>query len=281
MTSDPTPLIVTTSIPYVNARPHVGFALELVLADVVARRERRRGRTVWFQTGTDEHALKNVVAARAKGQDVAAFVDDHARAFAALVGALDVEVDDFVRTHSARHEERVRWFWQRLDPRDLEVRRYRGRYCVGCEDFVRDDDLNAGVCVDHGTAPVDVEEENFFFCLSRYAERLERLIVDDTLAIEPVSRKAEVLAFLRRGLHDFSVTRAASRAHGWGIAVPGDASQVLYVWVDALVNYLTGPGLDRWSSSSIVHVIGKNVWKFHALYWPALLLSAGLPNNST
>jgi methionyl-tRNA synthetase len=284
-----TSIFVTTSIPYVNAAPHIGFALELVQADVLARSHRQRGRDVRLQTGTDEHAFKNVLAARAAGLSTQALVDSNAARFRALVGTLNVSADDFVRTTERRHARVVDWFWRRLAADDIVVRDYRGLYCVGCEDFLREEELIDGVCPDHLKAPVVTEERNLFFRLSAYQERIEALIANDTIRIVPPTKKAEVLAFIRRGLEDFSLTRAAERAGGWGLSVPDDASQVIYVWIDALINYVSGLEIDVdadaarfWTNTSKkVHVIGKNVWKFHAVYWPALLLSAGLPLPDT
>jgi methionyl-tRNA synthetase len=280
---------VTTTIPFVNARPHVGFALELVQADAIARYHRLTGCRTRLQTGTDEHAFKNVLAARQSGVTTEALVDHNAAHFRRLCAALDISHDRFIRTTEPAHKSAVTAFWQRLQPDDLYVKRYAGLYCVGCEDFYLEKDLVDGNCPDHETAPVVVEEENYFFRLSAYQERLERLLVSDELSVVPRTRRNEVLQFVRSGLRDISVSRAARRSGGWGIPVPGDPSQVVYVWIDALINYLSGLGFpddeawkDVWSESSAkIHLLGKNVWKFHAVYWPALLLSAGLPLPDT
>ena len=278
-------LYVTTSIPYVNAAPHVGFALELVQADAGARFHRLRGRAVRFQTGTDEHAGKNVLVAAEQGQSTQQLVDRNSHKFRQLAGALHVSVDDFVRTTEQRHCRAVRALWQRLRREDICRRTYRGLYCTGCEDFYLEKDLTAGRCPEHGTPPRAVAEENYFFRLSAYQQQLEELLATERLKIVPATRRNEVLAFVRRGLVDISVSRAAARTGGWGISVPGDDSQIIYVWIDALINYISGPGFgtdDTWrqwwhQDVEKVHVIGKDVWKFHAIYWPALLLSAGLP----
>ena len=278
-------IYITTSIPYVNACPHVGFALELVQADIIARHHRLCGRETRLQTGTDEHAFKNVIAAERAGIPTRAFVDRNAAQFRRLSAALDISVDDFLRTTEPRHRRAVREFWHRLAPDDLEHRTYTGLYCVACEDFYRPEELVDGRCPEHDTEVSEVSEENVFFRLSRYAERLAALIRSGDLRIVPETRHREVLAFIERGLNDISVTRAAARSGGWGIRAPGHDDQVIYVWIDALINYLTGPGFgtcDGWTDwwaprARTLHVIGKNVWKFHAIYWPALLLSAGLP----
>jgi methionyl-tRNA synthetase len=287
------PLFVTTAIPYVNAAPHVGFAWELLLADVIARAHRDRGRLVRLQTGTDEHAFKNVMAARALGVPTQKLVDTNAARFRALAASLDVSSNDFIRTTEPRHRRVVDWFWRRLDPADLDWRHYEALYCVGCEDFLREDELVGGVCPDHHSAPVLTRERNLFFRLSKYQARIDQLIHDDVIRILPASRKAEVLAFIRRGLHDFSVSRPSARVEGWGISVPGEPDQIIYVWIDALINYVSALEIDIiagdgdgaapfWSAAATkLHVIGKNVWKFHAVYWPALLLSAGLPLPNT
>ncbi len=278
-------LYITTTIPYVNAPPHVGFALELVQADAVARFHRRLGRQVRFQTGTDENAFKNVVAAREQGLSVGELVERNSQRFRDLGEALHVSADNFIRTTQPAHRAGVHALWRRFRPSDLYPRSYRGLYCTGCEDFYLEKDLVDGRCPEHGTRPAEVAEENYFLRLSRYQEQVERLLAESTIEVVPGSRRNEVLRFVRGGLRDISVSRSAARAGGWGIGVPGDDSQVIYVWIDALTNYLSGLGFGSgqawsgWWSEDVekVHVIGKNVWKFHAVYWPAMLLSAGLP----
>ncbi|MET9111646.1 methionine--tRNA ligase [Streptomyces zhihengii] len=279
---------ITTTIPYVNARPHLGFALELVQADVLARHRRRRGDDVRLLTGTDDNSLKNVVAAEAAGVGVQEFVDRNAVAFEGLRAPLSLSFDDFIRTSSdPRHRVGVERLWHRVARAgDLYRKHYEGLYCVGCEQFWAPGDLDGGRCPEHGTPPRPVAEENWFFRLSRYADTLRGLIEDGTLRIEPASRRNEVLSLIDGGLHDFSVSRSRTRARGWGIPVPGDEDQVVYVWWDALGNYVTSLGFgtgdgefDRWwaGGGRRVHLLGKGVIRFHAVYWPAMLLSAGLP----
>ncbi len=279
---------ITNAIAYVNGDPHLGHALELVQTDVLARHRRLRGAQVRHLSGTDDNAIKNVRAAAAAGADVAAFVAGRGDRFEALRGPLQLSYDDFIRTATdPRHRPGVERLWRACAAAgDLELRRYEGLYCNGCEAFVAESDLAAGVCLEHGVAPERVSERNWFFRLSRYRDRLRDAIESGELAIDPPQRRSEVLALVRTGLSDFSVSRPRERAGGWGIPVPGDPGQVVYVWFDALANYITalGYGADaddyqRWwcAADERVHVIGKGITRFHALYWPAMLLSAGEP----
>jgi methionyl-tRNA synthetase len=272
----------------VNARPHLGFALEAVIADTLARHARRDGREVRFVSGTDEHSLKNVLAAERAGVPTADFVAEHAGAFQALGDTLDLTLDDFVRTSAdPRHRAAVEAVWAACARRgDLYRKSYRGRYCAGCEQFFEVEDLVDGVCPEHGTPPEIVTEQNWFFRLSRYRELLLDLLAKGRLRVDPERAGEETLAFLRGPVHDISVSRPAERARGFGIPVPGDASQVVYVWLDALVGYLAAlgfPGDDAryhrfWEGpGERVHVIGKGINRFHTVLWPALLSSAGLP----
>ena len=279
---------LTTTIPYVNGRPHLGHALELVQADVLARHYRHRGDQVRFQTGTDDNSLTNVLAAEAAGVPVQEFVDRNAAAFVALGEPLGLSVDDVIHTsRDPRHRPGVERFWRACaEAGDLYRKHYEGLYCVGCEQFYTPDELCDGRCPDHGTVPEHVAEENWFFRLSRYTEQLHGLIEGGELRIEPAERRNEVLGFIRGGLADFSISRSTARAHGWGIPVPGDPDQVIYVWWDALGNYITALGFgdgaadyQRWwtGSNQRIHLVGKGVLRFHAVYWPAMLLSAGQP----
>lgn len=281
-------LYLTTTIPYVNARPHIGFALELVQADVLARHYRNRGWTVRLQTGSDENSLKNVHAAESAGRDPAEFVAEYAQRFIDLQDALAISADDFIRTSSdPRHRPAVDRLWKQChDNGDLYLKSYSGLYCAGCEQFYSPDELQAGCCPEHATKPEEVTETNWFFRLSRYQEKLEQLIGSGELEIIPASRKNEVLSLIRSGLQDFSVSRSSERARGWGIPVPGDPEQTIYVWYDALGNYLSALGYGSteealatfWTDATKrEHLVGKGVTRFHAVYWPAILLSAGLP----
>jgi methionyl-tRNA synthetase len=281
---------VSTAIPYVNAAPHIGFALELVIADVVARHARLRGHAVHFTSGTDDNSLKNALSAQAEGVPPAEFVRRHAEKFAALKSLLNISYDDFVQTSvDPRHAAAVAKLWHACARSgDIYQADYAGLYCVGCEQFYTDAELLGGVCPEHRTPPEPVSERNHFFRLSRYRDELVRLIASDAIAIRPASRKHEVLAFLDAPLADLSISRSVERARGWGLAVPGDDSQIVYVWFDALANYIStldfasqgeqsGCFARYWTHAQrITHVIGKGVVRFHAVYWPAILLSAGL-----
>ena len=286
--SQPPGFYVTTAIPYVNAAPHLGHALELVQADVLARHRRLRGQPVRFLTGTDENALKNVTAAAAAGTETAAFVAANADRFAELAGALALSFDDFIRTSSdRRHAPGVERLWRQCAARgDFYRRTYDGLYCQGCEQFYDAADLPGGLCPEHGVVPDTVTESNWFFKLSRYTGTVLNALESGRVRVEPAAKRNEVLSFVRAGLRDISVSRPASRAAGWGIPVPDDPDQVVYVWWDALANYVTALGYgtdDRayrtwWlDAAERVHVIGKGIVRFHAVYWLALLESTGQP----
>ena len=283
---------ITTAIPYVNADPHIGHALEYVLTDALARYQRFAGKDTRFLTGTDENSLKNVRAAEQANISTRALVDQNAAKFYALQGPLSLSFDDFIRTSAdQRHEAGVRKLWQACDHQgDIYKQLYRGLYCVGCEQFYPEAELVDGLCPEHRTKPEIIEEKNYFFRLSRYEARLYHLIESDQLRIVPETRKNEVLSFIKAGLLDFSISRSQTRAHGWGIPVPDDPDQVIYVWFDALSNYITalnyateGTLYHRYwlNNQERVHVIGKGITRFHAIYWPAILLSAGVPLPTT
>lgn len=273
---------VTTAIPYVNAAPHIGFALEIVQADVIARYQRLLGKDVFFLTGSDENSLKNVQAAEEKNIPVQKLVDENAFKFRDLKDSLALSFDDFIKTTEKRHMVGVQALWGKCQKTDIYKKAYQGLYCTGCETFYTPKDLVDGKCPEHKTKPEVIEEENYFFRLSRYQNWLEKIISEDELLIIPNIRKNEILSFIRRGLEDFSISRSHIRAHGWGIPVPGDRSQIIYVWFDALSNYINA--LDWHHQGKLfkkywpadVHVIGKGITRFHAIYWPAMLKSAGL-----
>lgn len=284
-------IYITTAIPYVNAAPHIGFALEAVQADCLARFYRALGSDVMFASGSDENSLKNVQAAELEGLPTQKLVDKYAKQFANLKEALKLSWDIFNRTSFAHHFAGAQKLWSLCKKDDIYKKSYRGLYCVGCEVFYTTSEILDGRCPDGHTNIEEVEEENYFFRLSTYQDWLEKLIATDRLRIIPNSRKNEVLSFIKQGLADFSISRSVERSHGWGVPVPGDESQIQYVWFDALTTYLTALGFGQdeklykkyWVDPSAgsgltrLHIIGKGIIRFHAVYWPAMLVSAGLP----
>lgn len=283
---------ISTALPYVNGRPHVGHILEFVQADSFARALRRRGDDVFFLSGSDENSLKNVLAAEAAGTSTADFIEQHVRHIRWLAEPLSLSYDRFIRTSiDSDHEAGVIRLWNALEAAGaIYSKSYRGLYCVGCEQFYTEDELNDGRCPEHDAPLEVVEEENYFFRLTDYEDDLRQAIMSGKMRIVPESRRNEVMSLIDGGLVDFSISRSASRARGWGIAVPGDPSQVIYVWVDALANYITGVGYADDSETyhrfwrdadERIHVVGKGVTRFHAVYWPAMLLAAGVPLPTT
>lgn len=281
------PFFLTSAIPYVNSEPHLGHALELVQSDAIARYQRARGYQVWFTSGTDDNSLKNVRAAERAHTTPAELVARYGAGFRRLAQALNVAHDDFIHTASdVRHASAVQILWRRCaENGDVYEKSYRGLYCVGCEHFLRESEIVDGKCPAHPEPLESLEEDNWFFRLSRYESAIASAIADDRLQILPAERKREVLRFVAGGLSDFSISRSRARARNWGIAVPGDDSQIVYVWFDALANYLSVLGYPDhepfqrfWlNSAERWHLIGKDILRFHAVYWPAILLSAGLP----
>ena len=275
---------LTTAIPYVNAAPHLGHALEFVQTDAIARYQRLEGKEVELVTGSDENSLKNVHAAEAKGVTPAELCESNAAAFRVMADAVGLSYTCFRKTSDRKlHWPGIEELWKKIGRTgDIYKKKYKGLYCVGCESFYEESELPGGVCPEHNKKPEEIEEENYFFKLSKYEKKLEGLIEKDELLILPETRKNEVLGFIRGGLKDFSVSRSVERAKGWGLPVPGDSSQIMYVWFDALGTYLTGIGFGTdekkfkkfWPAD--VHVIGKGILSFHAVNWPAMLLSAGL-----
>ena len=274
---------ITTTIPYANAFPHIGFALEIVQADILARWNRMNGKDVFFLTGTDEHGVKNFLTAKKEGLDVQDFVDRNSSGFRELTRVLNISNDDFIRTtDKEKHWPGVLALWNILKANgDIYKKKYTGNYCSGCERFVTDKDLVEGKCLDHPNLEIhQIEEENYFFKLSKYSDQIKDLIVKDELKITPVHWKNGFLALIKDGLQDVSFSRHKS-VLPWGIPVPEDDEQVMYVWCDALTNYLTGVGYPGekykkyWPAD--LHVVGKDMLRFHAGIWPGMLLSAGLP----
>lgn len=279
-------IYITTAIPYVNAAPHIGHALEFVQADTVARYHRLLGRDVALLSGGDENALKNVQAAEQAGEDVQKFVDRHTELFRQLAEKLNVHFDFFQKGSDKKtHFPSSQKLWQLCEKAgDIYKKTYKGLYCVGCEAFYTKGELNAnGECFEHPGEKLDeVEEENYFFRLSKYKDNLIKLIESTEYEIVPNTRKNEVLSFLSGELQDISISRTNQRAKNWGVPVPNDPTQRIYVWVDALNIYQSGIGFGwndklyhKWWPADL-HIIGTGIIRFHAVYWPAFLISAGL-----
>jgi methionyl-tRNA synthetase len=282
---------LTTPIFYPNAKLHLGHAYTMTLADALVRYHRGAGEKTYFLAGSDENTQKMVDAAAKAGVEPLAFLGDIVKNFMKLYESLDISYDQFIRTT----DKKVHWpgaqaLWKKImESGDLYKKEYEGLYCVGHEAFVTEKDLVDGKCPDHGTEPEHLKEENYFFRLSRYADVLKEKIESDELRVIPQSRKNEILSFIAGGLEDVSFSRPRHRGwpEGLGVPVPGDDSQVMYVWCDALANYITALGFGRddalyqefWPAN--VHVIGKDILRFHAAIWPAMLLSAGLPLPKT
>lgn len=278
---------ITCAIPYVNAAPHIGHALEFVQGDVIARFHKLLGEDVRLLSGGDENALKNVQAAEKAGVPVQGFIDDNNIKFYELTKALGCQFDIWQKgSDTDHHFPASQKLWELCDKAgDIYKKSYEGLYCVGCETFYEPEELNEnGECYEHPGKKLEVvKEENYFFRLSKYQSQIIHLITSGKLAITPESRKNEVLSFLKQPLMDISISRSNERAKNWGVPVPGDDTQRMYVWFDALNIYQSGVGFgwdetqyNKWWPAD-VHIIGKGISRFHAVYWPAFLLSAGLP----
>ena len=271
---------ITTPIYYVNADPHLGHAYTTIAADILARHHRQLGDDVFFLTGTDEHGNKVAQAAEERGLTPREHVDTLAPKFREMTLRVNAGNDFFIRTTDPQHEAYVQRFVEKLRAAgDIEKRSYGGLYCTACEAFYYERDLVEGKCPIHGTEPVWLEEENYYFLLSRYQDRLREFYLEHPGFVRPKSRYNEALSFIEGGLDDISISR---KSITWGIPVPWDPEQVIYVWVDALINYVSAltyadPGGDLveryWPAD--VHLLAKDILKFHAVIWPALLWSAG------
>lgn len=269
---------VTAAIPYVNAKPHIGHALEFVQVDAIARYYKLLKYKVTALTGSDENALKNVQAAEKVKIPVQEFVDNNAKLFSELLKKLNTEFDVFQKGTSKNHFASSQELWKKcFDRGDIYKKNYEGLYCLGCETFYTKEELNEkGECFEHpGKKLEKVSESNYFFKLSSYQKQLIDIISSDTLKIYPEFRKNEILAFLKEPLQDISISRSNERAKDWGVPVPDDSSQRMYVWFDALNIYRSGVPDSTWPAD--LHVIGKGIIRFHTVYWPAFLLSAGIP----
>ena len=264
---------ITSAIVYTNAPPHIGFSLEIIQADVLARYHRFLGDDVFFLTGTDEHGAKIVRAAEKAGRTPLEFTDEISKKYQELTKSLNLSNDDFIRTtDQKRHWPGVRKAWLVIKEKgDIYKKKYKGLYCVGCEAFVKEKDLVDGRCPIHKQKPEIIEEENYFFKLSKYADIVKEKIVSGEIKIVPDVRKNEIISFINQGVEDVSCSRSRANLQ-WGIPVPDDDSQIIYVWFEALINYLFPK--KYWPAD--VHCIGKDIFRFHALLWPAMLLSLKL-----
>lgn len=272
---------LTTAIDYVNSRPHLGTAYEKVTADVIARYHRLRGDATHFLMGNDEHSQNVFRRAREQNLDPLVYCNQMEQAFRDVWASLNVSFDDFIRTTEPRHKASVQMLVQKcVDAGDVYEGHYEGWYCISCEAFKQEKDLVDGLCPEHLTKPDWIRERNYFFRLSRYRERLLALYEEQPSFVQPDVRRNELLRLLEGGLEDISISRAGQ---SWGIPMPFDETSVVYVWFDALINYISavGYGTDalefatRWPAD--LHVVGKDITRFHAVVWPAMLMSAGLP----
>lgn len=283
--TDKRSLYITTTIPYVNADPHIGFALEIVQADALARFYRLMGWDVFFSTGTDEFGQKIWDAAEKAGQPAQEYVDHFAQQFLTLKETLNLSTDNFIRTTSDAHIQAVQEFWNRcVEKGDIYKKMYTGLYCVGCEKFITEKDLVDGHCPDHpNQQPQMIEEENYFFKLTNYKADLLKMLAEEKSAF-PDWRRKEAIQFVEEALEDFSVSRNKERL-SWGVPVPGDDTQVMYVWFGAFVNYISTLGWPNnteqfkkfWEDGMTVLVAGKDMVKFQSVMWQGMLMSAGLP----
>jgi len=279
---------ITTTIPYVNSDPHIGFAFELVQSDVFARYQRLLGREVFFSTGTDEYGQKIWEASQKEGKNVQDYVDHYAQIFLDLKNILNLSTDNFIRTTSRENILASQEFWRLCDKKgDIYKKKYKGLYCVGCEKFITEKDLTNNRCPLHPNKDLDiVEEENYFFKLSNYRKQILDYLSGDRV-IFPEWRRKEAIE-VAQNMEDFSISRSKSRL-SWGIAIPGDDTQVMYVWFGALVNYIstlgwpsnTGNFEKFWSQGENVQTAGKDMVKFQSVMWQGMLMSAGLPQTDT
>lgn len=282
---------LTTTLPYVNADPHIGFALEIVQADIIARYRTLMGDEVFFNTGTDEHGQKLYEAAQKAGKQPQEYVDEYAAKFRGLKEKLDLYSDlHFIRTTDPHHMSAAEDIWRRcLAKGDIEKRTYKGLYCVGDEAFMKESDLVNGKCPNHPNMNlIELEEENYFFLLSKYEDRLKEYLLKEGVIV-PEWRRQEAIQFVERGLEDFSISRVKEKMP-WGIPVPGDDTQVMYVWFDALTNYISTLGWPEdaegnfkkfWTDGMVMQVAGKDQVRFQSIMWQAMLMSADIKNTDT
>lgn len=272
---------LTTTLPYVNGEPHIGHTLEFVQADVICRFRRNMGEEVYFNTGTDEHGLKQYQKAQEAGKSVKEYVDFYAERFKEFCKLFNISYDRFIRTTDPDHYESAKAFWKASEANgDIYKKKYEGLYCVGCEEFKTEKDLVDGKCPLHGTVPIVHSEENYFFKFSKYQDKLLKLYKDNPQFVRPESKLQEMVSFVSAGLEDISISRKKENLP-WGVPVPGDDSQVMYVWFDALVNYVTTVGyasdeemFKKWWP--VVQLCGPDNNRFQSALWQAMLMSAGI-----
>jgi len=282
---------ITTTLPYVNAAPHVGFALEIVQADAIARYQKSIGKEVFFNTGTDEHGLKIYQKALAEKKDPQDYCDEYAAKFGLLKEKLNLSYNNFIRTTDPHHIKAAQEFWKRCEANgDIYKTSYKAKYCVGCELEKTDSELVDGRCPIHPNKDLEeIEEENYFFRFSKYQQPLLDLYGASQEFVIPATRQKEICSFVKGGLQDFSVSRLKSKMP-WGIPVPGDGEHVMYVWFDALVNYISCLGWSEdeekftsfWGTKenrNAIQVAGKDNLRQQTAMWQAMLMSAGLPNS--
>jgi len=277
---------ITTTLPYVNSRPHVGFATEIIRADVIARFKRSQGYDVFFNTGTDEHGIKIFQKAKELGKDTQKFVDENADHFKNLKESLNVSFDAFTRTTDEYHKSSAQAFWKLCDERGfIYKKKYSGLYCVGCEMFVTEKELIEGNCPNHPTQkPEMLEEENYFFKYSEFGDDLLKLYESGAVSVYPENRVNEIKQMVTNGLEDFSISRLKEKMP-WGVPVPGDEDHVMYVWFDALTNYISTLGWPEdsekfekyWKNGTPVQYCGKDNLQHQGARWQAMLLACGLP----
>src|SRR3989338_8221402 len=277
------PFYITTPIYYASGEPHIGHAYTNLMADITARFYRMTGREVRFLTGTDEHGMKVARNAQAAGLEPQTFVDEKAARFRELADAWNITIDDFIRTTEDRHKVSAAAFWKAVNKNGYIYKKtYKGLYCVPCESFKTEKDLVKGKCPDHDAVPEMLEEENYFFKLTAFEDRLKTLFAENPEFVTPEDHRNEMVRMLEHGLEDISISRSTKQLT-WGIPVPGDEGQLLYVWFDALVNYISAIGYARGKDDAMhlywpadIHFVGKEINRFHSLLWPAMLMAAGV-----
>ena len=281
---------ITTTLPYVNAKPHVGFAMEIVRADIIARYKKSQGFDVFFNTGTDEHGQKLFESAQKEGKGVQEYVNEASENFKKLLPILGISEDiHFIRTTDENHLKTAVEFWNRVNKNGyIYKKKYKSKYCVDCEEEKTDSELVSGRCGIHNNRDIEIiEEENYFFKFSAFGEKLLKFYDDNPNFVVPTSRLNEMREFVKRGLNDFSISRLKSKM-SWGIPVPNDPEHVMYVWFDALTSYISTLGWPHnkenfskfWENGTPTQYCGKDNTRFQAVMWQAMLIGAGLPNSN-